>query len=132
MTMELCIKCRKCRKRYPETIEVNDSEVNDLMDELLVMVEKDNWKVDWAFGDVICPDCVKKNEKLLSESIEYTTYLHSSKDDNRVMIDEIEGKFGINLPQEAIDQLIYCLYEVNVKLSIDPRTGDYKILSFKE
>lgn len=58
--------------------------------------------------------------------IKRTVYLHSSKE---TMCDY--GKeFG--LEGEALDNFMYCCYEVAISLEIDTKTGKYKILKVKD
>ena len=133
MSMSICVKCNQCGKQYPEVIDdVYPEDVNDVMSQLLSNVENSEWMVDWNYGDCTCPDCVKKNNKSLPDKIRWTTYVHSSKESGREMAYEIEEKFNIKLSDEVVENLMYCLYEVKVELEINPKTGEYKILSFKE
>jgi hypothetical protein len=54
-------------------------------------------------------------------------YLHSSKEDMVCQAEEA----GIT-SKKALEKLAYALYEVEFELEIDPKTGEYKILSVKE
>jgi len=127
------VKCNKCGRFYHEKKDIEVDDIVDDMSDLLSKAEKSGWEVSWVDTECICLECVKEQkENELPDEILWTTYLNGSKEQNFDMVSEIEEKFNIKLPQEAVDKLIYCLYELELRLSINPKTGDYKILSYKE
>jgi len=54
------------------------------------------------------------------------TYLHSDKETMWLLGEEI------GLKGDALTKFCYTLYEVEVELEVDPKTGEAEIVSFKE
>jgi hypothetical protein len=53
-------------------------------------------------------------------------YLHGEKETNHH-----KGR-EVGLTGDALDSFMYALYEVNFKLSVDPDTGEYDILTVND
>ena len=136
MAAYMRINCEKCDRQYPATVAIEDpNKMNGYMKGLLYGAETSGWSVDYKKMECICPDCLEKEKVAtnpLPEKIEWTTYLNNNKEQNYDMVEQIEKEFGIKLPEEAAQNLLYCLYEVTFNLEINPKTGEYKILSVKE
>jgi len=135
MTTYMRINCEICDKQYPATISIEDpKKMKGYMKGLLYGAESSGWKVNYNKMECVCLECQEKEEiakKPLPKKIEWTTYLNSNKEDNYAMVEEIEDEYNIKLPEDAVQNLIYCLYEVTFNLEIDPKTGKYKIIDVK-
>ena len=131
MTFRIGVKCEECGLFGAKT-ECDVHDTQDKMCDLLTEVEKLGWEVDWEEALCVCPVCCESRKENLPDKILWTTYLNSNKEQNWEMVDEIESQYNIKLPDEAREQLHYCLYELELRLEIDTKTGNYKILSYKE
>jgi hypothetical protein len=67
----------------------------------------------------------------MSDIIHFSHYMHSSKEDNYCQLEEFCEELGIPISDEALTMFSYALYEVEFKLEIDTKTGQYKILYVK-
>lgn len=64
--------------------------------------------------------------------IQYTEYLHSSKEDNWEKLEELEMKHNFVLDENAQREFLYTLYEVEFLMELDTETGKTKILKVNE
>lgn len=135
MKLELTLKCSDCSGEYHKKRSVYPEDIGEDMMMLLREAEGDGWIVDYENEEAICEACEsKRKSKLmkLPEKITWNFYLHSSKEGNEDQIYDLEKEFGISLPEEAKEVLMYALYEVKATLEINPRTGEYLVIRMEE
>lgn len=130
--MEIGILCNECGIRYgkPKSIE---GEAMLAIRDILNKAKSEGWYIDWENLNVTCPECLKKveekNEDDMPEIITEKFYVHATKEEIADKLKDIEDYYEFEFSDEVFQNLCYIGYEVELEVQINPRTGEYVVLS---